>query len=107
MPFAYMRKAPFDVETHRAVRERIGDQVPKGLLVHLVFQRDGELEFMDVWESAQDWERFQAEQLGPAVAAMRPGRDGGSAPTAVASTPIEVIDLLVGSSEAIARMSIV
>jgi hypothetical protein len=107
MPYAYMRKAPFDAETHRAVRDRIGDQVPKGLLVHLVFERDGGLEFIDVWESAQDWERFQAEQLGPAVAAVQGGRDAGAAPAPVASTPIEVVDLLVGSPEAIAGMSIV
>jgi hypothetical protein len=102
-----MRKAPFDIETHRAVRERLGGQVPQGLLVHLVFQRDEGLEFLDVWESAEDWERFQSEQLGPAVAAVRSDQRIGGAPTAVASTPIEVIDLLVGSSDAIAQLSIV
>ncbi len=107
MPFAYMRNAPFDTETHRAVREQLGDQVPEGLLVHLVFQRDGGLEFIDVWESAQDCERFQSEQLGPAVEAVQRGRGAGRAPPAVASTPIEVVDLLVGSPEAIAEMSIV
>lgn len=107
MPFAYMRKAPFDVETHRAVREEIGDDVPHGLLVHLVFRRAGELEYVDVWESAQDWERFQAEQLAPAVATVQ--RDGrtGLATTEDAATPIEVIDLLVGSPEAIAALSAV
>ena len=60
MSYAYIRKAPFDLETHRVVRDQLGPEAPEGLLVHLVFRRGEELEFIDVWDSEQDWERFPA-----------------------------------------------
>jgi hypothetical protein len=108
MSYAYIRKAPFDLETHRVVREQVGSEAPAGLLVHLVFRRGEQLEFIDVWDSEQDWERFQSERLGPAVqAAQRDQAVAPAAATASFSTQIEVVDLLVGSAEAVAALSIV
>ena len=110
MSYAYIRKAPFDLETHRVVREQVGPEGPEGLLVHLVFRRGEELEFIDVWDSEQDWERFQSERLGPAVQAAQGDRGAPTAPTAsssTSSTEIEVVDLLVGATDAVAALSIV
>jgi hypothetical protein len=107
MSYAYIRKAPFDLETHRVVREQVGPEVPEGLLVHLVFRRGEELEFIDVWDSEQDWERFQSDRLGRAVQAAQGERGTAAAPTASSSTEIDVVDLLVGAAEAVAALSIV
>jgi hypothetical protein len=108
MSYAYIRKAPFDLETHRAVRKQVGPEAPDGLLVHLVFQRGEELEFIDVWDTEHDWERFWSERLGPAVQAVQSDHGAAAAPlAAVSSTPIQVVDLLVGSVEAVAALSVV
>jgi hypothetical protein len=109
MPYAFMRKAPFDADTHRSVREHIGPETPVGLVLHLVFRRDGDLEFLDVWETEEDWARFQSERLGPAVQATlrERGASQGSAPTPVPAAQIEVIDAMVGSAGAVAAISLV
>lgn len=109
MAYAFMRKAPFDADTHRSVRERIGPEPPKGLVLHLVFRGDGELEFLDVWETEEDWARFQSERLGPAVQALlvERGATNADAPSPPSSAQIEVIDLMVGSPEAVAHASLV
>src|SRR5271157_2803426 len=108
MSYACIRKAPFDLETHRAVRKQVGPEAPEGLLVHLVFQRGEQLEFIDVWKTEQDWECFQAERLGPALQAARSNQGAGAAPPApVSSTQIQVVDLLVGSADAVAALSVV
>ena len=107
MSYAYIRKAPFDLETHRAVRQQVGPEAPAGLLVHMVFLRGGELEFIDVWESEQDWERFESKSLGPVIQAMQTQSRAEAAPTGSSSTQIEVVDLLVGSPDALATLSTV
>ncbi len=108
MSYAYIRKAPFDLETHRAVRKQVGAEAPEGLLVHLVFRRGEQLEFIDVWDTQQDWECFQSERLGPALETVRSNQGEGSAsPAPVSSTQIQVVDLLVGSAEAVAALGVV
>jgi len=109
MAYAFIRKAPFDADTHRSVRERIGPESPEGLVLHLVFRGDGDLEFLDVWESEEDWARFQSERLGPAVQATlrERGASMADAPTPPTPTQIDVIDVMVGSAEAVAATSLV
>lgn len=41
---------------------------PKGMLVHSAGEQDGRFTVVDIWESAEDFQRFAEERLGPAVA---------------------------------------
>jgi hypothetical protein len=40
---------------------------PEGLLVHTHFDDGGQVRIVDVWESQDAFEKFNAERLGPAV----------------------------------------
>jgi hypothetical protein len=45
------------------------DQSPEGLIVHTAGQGDQGWYVYDVWESREQFERFVAEQLAPAIEA--------------------------------------
>ena len=54
-----------------------------GLLVHLARATDTGFQIVDVWESKDYYERYQAEVLGPMLAEMSgPDRPPGDAPVA-------------------------
>lgn len=67
MPYALQYDAPADEQFYRRVAAEIGDEQPKGLVAHLVVKRDGGLHHIEVWESKEDWERFRAERVEPAL----------------------------------------
>jgi len=67
MSYAMLYDVPADEETYRRVNAAIGDEKPKGLIVHLVLQAEGGLRHIGVWGSQQDWQRFHDERLEPAV----------------------------------------
>ena len=67
MSYAMLYDVPADEETYRRVNAAIGDEKPKGLIVHLVLQAEGRLRHIGVWGSQQDWQRFHDERLEPAV----------------------------------------
>jgi hypothetical protein len=54
------------------------DQSPDGLIVHTAGQGDQGWYIYDVWESREQFERFVAEQLAPAI--ERTGAGGGAQP---------------------------
>lgn len=70
MPFATIQDAPATEEMYQDVRAQLGDETPKGLLAHVALKAEGGLQYIDVWETEADWDRFHAEKLGPAVDAM-------------------------------------
>jgi hypothetical protein len=45
----------------------IENDPPQGLIFHWAGEVDGKWTISDVWESTEDWERFQAERLMPAI----------------------------------------
>jgi hypothetical protein len=40
---------------------------PKGLIVHVHYEVDGQAHIMDLWDSQADYDTFDAERLGPAT----------------------------------------
>ena len=46
------------------------DPAPAGLILHVAGPTDEGVRIIDVWDSEESWERFQAEWLGPAIAAL-------------------------------------
>jgi hypothetical protein len=48
----------------------VDSKPPEGLLMHSAGEADGVWQIVDVWESEQHAQRFDAERLGPAIAAV-------------------------------------
>lgn len=68
MPYAFVQDVPIDANAYRTLREDLGPETPKGLVVHVVsIQPEGGLSYLDVWESKEDWEHFAADRLHPAL----------------------------------------
>ena len=67
MTYAFFYDVPGGEDLYRRVKAEIGDEPPKGLVLQLVARHDGSLRHFNVWESKQDWERYRAERVGPAV----------------------------------------
>jgi heme-degrading monooxygenase HmoA len=70
MSYAFYYDVPGDEHIYRQVRTAIGDDVPPGLVAHFVVQSDTGLRHYAVWDSAEDWNRFNTERARPAVHAV-------------------------------------
>ena len=69
--YAFTQDVPIDAATYRRITDGLGDEQPKGLIVHLAIERpEGGLRYIDVWESEADWDRFAEERLHPVVHGM-------------------------------------
>ena len=67
MTYAFIQDVPIGPAVYKQIRTELGEQPPRGLVVHLVIRSDKGLRYVDVWESEQDWERFAEERLHKAV----------------------------------------
>lgn len=69
---AYVSVAEFDVDidTHRKIIEAVGDDPIRGLIVHVAGPCEAGVRSVDVWESKELSDRFFAERLMPAMAAL-------------------------------------
>ncbi len=68
MPYAFIQDVPADEHMYAEVRARLGSEPPKGLISHVVVAGEaGGLRYIDLWDSAEDWERFREEQVEPVV----------------------------------------
>lgn len=98
MPYAYIRDVAFNEEQYAEVRSEIGDEVPKGLVSHVVVRRDKGLRYIDVWDTEADWERFRDERVVPAVQKMMSSHGIPQPSSPLPVEIIEVIDTMVGHS---------
>jgi hypothetical protein len=57
-------------EQYERVTSRLLDPAPEGLILHLAGPTDEGFRTIDVWEDADAFERFQAERVRPALAAL-------------------------------------
>jgi hypothetical protein len=81
MTYAFTQDVPIDASAYQRIIDGLGDEPPKGLIVHLAIERpEGGLRYVDVWESEDDWDRFAEERLHPVVHPMLSARFGGDAP---------------------------
>jgi hypothetical protein len=70
-------------ETYDAVNASAGidENPPEGLLMHTAGKVDGQWQIVDVWESEEHAQRFNAERLAPAIEAVMGGAPPGPPPT--------------------------
>lgn len=95
MTYAFIQDVPIDAATYGRIKDGLGDELPKGLVVHLALTRpEGGLRYIDVWETQEASDRFGEERLHPVVHPMLEAVFGeGNLPDEPARTPIEVIDV--------------
>ena len=94
--YAFTFEAPGDEELYQKIRAGISDMHPKGLVVHLVIKTETGLRHTNVWQSREDWERFNQDQVMPSV--VRALTEAGIDPSFVPpSQDLEVVDVVVGA----------
>ena len=70
MPTAMLMRWPgVTVEQYERTREKVRweDDVPNGAILHVAGRDGDDLRVFDIWESADDFQRFAEERLMPAV----------------------------------------
>ena len=96
MYYATSYEVPADAQLHQRVKAEIGDDEPKGMIVHLVVKSDHGLRHIGVWQSQADWERFRDERVQPAVAKVLAGAGFAQTPPPPPEEELEVVDVLTG-----------
>jgi hypothetical protein len=95
--YAYCQEMPgVTAETAARVEVEVGEAPVAGLIAHVSGPTTGGWRIIDVWESEDDFNRFQAERLNPALQVARRG---------VASPGRPFASLSVTSAESLARRS--
>jgi hypothetical protein len=68
--YAYVQDVASSWDQYERITAPLVNPPPKGLVVHLAGPTDEGVRIIDVWESEEAWERFRAERLAPAIAAL-------------------------------------
>ena len=96
MPCAFQYDVPADEQFYWRVTAEIGDEQPEGLVAYLVVKRDGGLRHIEVWRSKEDWERFRAERLDPALEKVFAAVGFPHRPPRPPEQELDLVDALVG-----------
>ena len=97
MPYACFYDVPGDERMYAQVKAEIGEEQPKGLILHMVIKREDGLRHFEVWESRQEWERFQQERVAPAVAKMLAAVGVTEPPPRPEAQEMELVDIRTGT----------
>jgi hypothetical protein len=96
VPYACSYEVPGDEDIYAKVKAEIGDDVPDGLVLQLVTRRgEGGLRHVTVWESKEQFERFQRERVGPAVGKVLAGMGITEAPPRPPVSELDLVDAIV------------
>lgn len=96
MTYAFTQDVPIDAAFYQRIVEGLGSEVPDGLVVHLVVERDDGLRYVDVWETEAAWRHFVDERLHPVVHTLLADVFGGDLPPEPEQTPLSVIHSWLG-----------
>lgn len=92
MTYAFTQDVPIDAGFYKRITSGLGDEPPKGLIVHVTVERpEGGLRYIDVWESEEDCDRFVEDRLHPVVHPLLMGLFGDEVPPEPERTPLHVI----------------
>jgi hypothetical protein len=70
VPYAFVQDVPASWQHYQQTVARLLDPVPAGLILHVAGPTAEGVRVIDIWESEQAWQRFRAERLAPAIAAL-------------------------------------
>jgi hypothetical protein len=99
MPYGFIQDVPADEAMYRQIKDKLGDDPPRGLVAHLAIRREGGLRYVDVWDTQADWERFRDERVEPAVGSVLSSFGLPHDHSLVSTEDIEVIDAWLGESQ--------
>lgn len=95
MAYACFYDSPGDERIYAKVKAEIGEHQPHGLVAQLVSKLEtGGLRHIAVWESREQWERFEAERVAPAVGKVLAGMGVIEPPPCLAVTEIDLVDVI-------------
>ena len=95
MAYGCIYDLPGDEHIYAKVKAEIGENQPQGLVAQLVSKLEtGGLRHITVWESKEQWERFQTERVGPAVGRVLAGMGVAEAPTRPDVKEMDLIDVI-------------
>jgi hypothetical protein len=98
MSYGFVQDVPLPVEAYLAMHAEIGRRAAgrvEGLLFHVARPTDGGFQIVEVWESKEQFERYDAEIIRPVVAEM----SGGRTPPEPATVEFEPLGLIVPSAQ--------
>jgi hypothetical protein len=95
--YAFYYHVPGTEELYQRVKAEIGDDPPKGQLLHLVVKSDGGLRHLNVWQSKEDWDRHRQERIAPAVAKVLAAAGITERPPAPVEQQLDVVDVWTGA----------
>jgi hypothetical protein len=98
MPYAFVQDVPANEHIYGQITARLGDEPPKGLVVHLAMKREGGLRYVDVWETQADWERFRDDRLEIVVGDVLAGYGIPHDHSLVSTEDVDVIHTWFGDS---------
>ena len=70
MVYAFVQDVASSWEQYERITAAMVEPAPSGLILHVAGPTDEGFRIIDVWESEEAWQRFQAERLAPAIAAL-------------------------------------
>jgi hypothetical protein len=94
--YAFYYDVPGDEALYQRVKDRIGQEAATGQLLHLVTKIDGGLRHVNVWQTKDDWQRYQRERIGPAVGAVLAASGIPAPGSAPVEQELQLVDLEVG-----------
>lgn len=96
--FGFFYDAPGNEQIYQRVKDEIAEPNPDGLILHMVSELDtGGLRHFNVWESKEQWERFQAERVGPALGRVLQGMGIVEPPARPTITEMDLIDVITNA----------
>ena len=98
MTHACSYEVPASEQMYREVKQAIGDELPEGLVVHLVVQAESGLRHIEVWDSKEDWDRFHDERVEPAVHQVLAAAGFTQMPPDAPIEELGLVDVWMGSS---------
>jgi hypothetical protein len=96
MTYACVQDIASSWEQYERITAAIVEPTPSGLILHLAGPTDEGFRIIDVWDNEGAWQRFRAERLAPAIAAL-----GGPARPAPRFRDLHPAHVVVGHRGAI------
>ena len=90
--YSFIEDVPANAELYAKVREGLGPDTPRGLVVHLAIETERGLRYVDVWEREQDWIAFRDGRLNPVLREVLSSHGIDVNPAEVTRESVNVID---------------
>lgn len=95
MTYTFTQDVPANAEMYAKIKALLPEE-PKGMVVHLAYEREGGLRYLDVWEDEASWIAFRDEHVEPAVGQVLAGYGLPHDHSLVAFREVELVDAWLG-----------